>query len=72
MLVPIMGLSDWIQFEKTISKVPSIKSFEVQALKYNKVQLKLKYNYDLNSVINDLRVAGLDVQNKNTYLIVKR
>lgn len=72
MLVPIMGLSDWIQLEKTISKVPSIKSFEVQALKYNKVQLKLKYNYDLNSVINDLRVAGLDVQNKNTYLIVKR
>lgn len=72
MLVPIFGLSDWIDIEKIISKVSSIKSYEVQALKYNKAQLKLKYNYDLDSVINALRKAGLDVQNKNTYLIVKR
>ena len=72
MLVPISGLSDWIEIEKIISKVSSIKSYEVQALKYNKAQLKLKYNYDLNSVVNALRRAGLDVQNKNTYLIVKR
>lgn len=72
MVVPISGLSDWIDVEKIISKIPSIKSYEVQALKYNKAQLKLKYNYDLDSVINALRKAGLDVQNKNTYLVVKR
>lgn len=72
MIIPISGLSDWSFIEKTISKISSIKSFEVQALKYNKAQLKLKYNYDLNSVVNELRRVGLDVQNKNTYLIVKR
>ena len=72
MVVPIAGLSDWILVEKIISKISSIKSFEVQALKYNKAQLKIKYNYDLNSVINELRRYGLDVQNRNSYLIVKR
>ena len=72
MLIPIAGLSDWIQVEKIISKVSAIKSYEVEALKYNKAQVKLKYNYDLNSVVNALRMAGLDVQNKDTYLIVKR
>ncbi len=72
LLIPISGIMDWLDMEKIISKISAIKSFEVQALKYNKAQLKLFYNYDLNSVINSLKEAGLDIQNKNGYLIVKR
>lgn len=72
LLIPIYSIQDWIDIEKKISSIPSIKSFEVQALKYNKAQLKIRYNYDLNSIIASLREAGFDIVNKNGYLIVKR
>ncbi len=71
-LVPIYSLSDWLDLEKKLSKVPVFKNMEVQALKYNRVQLKIKYNYDLDSVISSLSGMGFGVENKGEYLIIKR
>lgn len=71
-IIPIRGIADWINTEKILSKISDIRVIEVRALKYNKAQLKLVYNYDLNSVINSLRAAGFNIENKNDYLIVKK
>ena len=71
-LVPIYSLPDWLDLKEKLSKVSVFKNMEVQALKYNRVQLKIKYNYDLGSVVSSLTGMGLGVENKGEYLIIKR
>ena len=72
LLIPVYSLSDWLDLEGKLSKLSVFKNMEVQAIKYNKVQLKIKYNYDLGSVISALSGLGLSVENKGDYLIIKR
>ena len=72
LLIPVYSLSDWLNLESKLSKLSVFKDMEVQAIKYNRVQLKIKYNYDLGSVISALSGIGLGVENKGDYLIIKR
>ena len=72
LLITVYSLSDWLNLEEKLSKLSVFKNMEVQALKYNKVQVKVKYNYDLDSVISALYGLGLNVENKGDYLIIKR
>ena len=71
-LVPVYSLPDWLDLKEKLSKIPVFKNMEVQALKYNRVQLKIKYNYDLGSVVSTLSGMGFGVENKGEYLIIKR
>ncbi|MCR5506246.1 MAG: hypothetical protein K6F04_00160 [bacterium] len=72
LLIPVYSLSDWLELEKKLSKLSVFKNMEVQAIKHNRVQLKIKYNYDLSSVISALSSLNLSVENKGEYLIIKR
>ncbi|MBR1545089.1 MAG: hypothetical protein IJ638_04055, partial [Alphaproteobacteria bacterium] len=72
LLIPVYSLSDWLELERKLSKLSAFKDMEVQALKHNRVQLKIKYNYDLASVISALSSLNLSVENKGKYLIIKR
>ncbi|MBR4315698.1 MAG: hypothetical protein IKP65_01825 [Alphaproteobacteria bacterium] len=72
LLIPVYSLSDWIDLQGKLSKLSSFKDMEIQALIFTRVQLKIKYNYDLSSVISALSSLGLSVENKGSYLIIKR
>ncbi len=72
LLITVYSLSDWLNLEEKLSKLSVFKNMEVQALKYNRVQIKVKYNYDLGSVISALYGLGLNVENKGDYLVIKR
>jgi hypothetical protein len=72
MVVPVSGIADWIKFEKTLGGVSEVKGYSVQALKHNKAQVSLKYNYTLSSLVSALRRAGIAAEEKNGYLTVKR
>ena len=72
LLVPVYSLADWLDLKEKLSKLSAFKNMEVQALKYNRVQLRVNYNYNINSVISGLLGMGLNVENKGDYLIIKR
>ena len=72
LIVPIYSLADWVDIKKKFSKIPVFKDMIVQALKFNRAQIKVKYRYDLNSVMSALSSLGYSVENKDNYLIIKR
>ena len=72
LIVPIYSLADWLDLQKKFSTLSVFKDMTVQALKHNKAQLKIKYNYDLNSVIASLSSLGFGIEEKDGYLLIKR
>ncbi len=78
MVVPLFNLSDWISFEKKLASINDIKSYNVVALKHNKAQIEIEYNYDIDSVVNEIKKLGffiekkIDPTNNNYYLMIER
>ena len=72
LVVPVYSLADWIDVKSKLSKLSVFKDMVVQALKFDKAQIKVKYNYDLNSVVSSLASLGFVIENKNGYLVLKR
>ena len=71
-VLPIYSIQDWIGVQDKLSKVSSVKKIDIQALKYDKAQLVLKYTYDLSSLVAALRHAGFVVEQKSNYLRIVR
>jgi hypothetical protein len=71
-VVPVSDLSDWLRTEKELAKIREIKEASTQALKYNKVQLVLRYNYSLEALVSALRAGGFSVEEKDGYLILRK
>jgi hypothetical protein len=72
LVVPISGIADWLKVEKTLASISEVKGYSVQALKYNKAQVSLKYDYTLSSLVSALRRHGMAAEGRGGYLVVKR
>ena len=71
-VIPVSDLSDWIKTERALAKIREIKEMSVRALKHNKAQLVLKYNYSLEALVSALRAGGFVVDVKDDYLILRK
>ena len=72
LIIPIYSLADWVDVKKKFSKLSVFKDMIVQALKFDRAQIKVKYRYDLTSVMSALSSLGYSVENKGDYLVIKR
>ena len=71
-VVPLYSIQDWISIQEKLAKISGVKSFDVQALKYDKAQVVLKYSYDVSSLVSALRGLGFTVEQKSGYLRIAR
>ena len=72
LVVPIHSMQDWVSLQDKISGISGVKKFDVQALKYDKAQLVLKYSYDVSSLVAALKSLGFVVEQKSGYLCIVR
>ncbi len=71
-LMPIYSLNDFLTMRNKLENLNNINKLELSAISFNKVQFKVSYNYNLNTLISTLNQNGLRVKNKNDYLVIQR
>lgn len=68
----IYSIKDYLNLKNKLANLNVIKDISLSALNYHKAQFKVKYNYNIDSLISAIESIGLSVRNKRDYLLIRR
>jgi len=65
------SFEEWLRKEKTLGAIADVKDVRLAAMKFDRVQLEIKYRYSVESLTAALGKAGFRVESRGNYLVMR-